>query len=84
MDDYLSDILLALSVIGAPIIFGTLLYYGMTISERRNHKAEDKQRTATAPEKPPAEREGRDRSRPVERAARPPPEPAKRRTGTDG
>ncbi|MBS0235264.1 MAG: hypothetical protein JSR99_17490 [Proteobacteria bacterium] len=84
MDDYLSDILLALSVIGAPIIFGTLLYYGTTISERRNHKVEEKQRTATAPEKPLAERERRERSRAAERPARPPPEPVKRRTGTDG
>ncbi|MBS0252937.1 MAG: hypothetical protein JSR78_17915 [Proteobacteria bacterium] len=38
MDGYLNDILLALSVIAAPIIFGLLLYYGLTINDRHHHE----------------------------------------------
>lgn len=37
MNQYLSELLLVLSFIGAPIILGALLFYGMTISERRHH-----------------------------------------------
>lgn len=37
MDGYLSDVLLALSVIAAPIIFCMLLYYGLTIKDRHHH-----------------------------------------------
>ena len=40
MGDYFTDILLVLSVIAAPIIFGVLLYYGITMKEHRHHEAE--------------------------------------------
>lgn len=36
MHEYVSEFLLVLSVIGTPIILGALLFYGMTMSERRN------------------------------------------------
>jgi len=38
VQEYLSEFLLVLSVIGAPIILGALLFYGMTLSERRRSK----------------------------------------------
>ncbi|SFV34548.1 hypothetical protein SAMN04488557_2359 [Hyphomicrobium facile] len=41
MDQYLNELLLLLSVIAAPIILGALLFYGMTISERRHHSGRD-------------------------------------------
>lgn len=34
MDGYVSDVLLALSVLAAPTIFCLLLYYGLTIKDR--------------------------------------------------
>lgn len=37
MDGYLNDILLALSVIAAPIIFGLLLYHGLAIKDHHHH-----------------------------------------------
>jgi len=33
VEEYVSEFLLVLSVIGAPIILGVLLFYGMTLSE---------------------------------------------------
>ncbi len=39
MSEYVLDILLILSQVGAPIIFGMLLFYGVTTSERRRHDA---------------------------------------------
>lgn len=42
MQEYLSEFLLVLSVIGAPIILGALLFYGMTLSERRHSKRTEK------------------------------------------
>ena len=41
VDQYLNELLLLLSVIGAPIILGALLFYGITISERRHHSERD-------------------------------------------
>ncbi|CAA2142079.1 hypothetical protein HYPP_03107 [Hyphomicrobium sp. ghe19] len=41
MDQYLNELLLLLSVIGAPIVLGALLFYGMTISERRHYSERD-------------------------------------------
>lgn len=43
MDGYLNDILLALSVIAAPIIFGVLLYYGLTDRHHHEDSGSDKQ-----------------------------------------
>lgn len=84
MNEYLNDILLILSAIAAPIILGFLLYYGMTISERRNHDDSGKRRTEAEPGKArPAPRERRARDGPNERSARPLEVP-KQRTGTSG
>lgn len=41
VDQYLNELLLLLSVIGAPIILGALLFYGITVSERRHHSERD-------------------------------------------
>lgn len=41
MDDYISELFLLLSVLGAPIILGALLFYGMTLSERAHQSAQD-------------------------------------------
>lgn len=38
MDGYVTDILLALSLVAAPVIFGLLLYYGLTIKDRHHHE----------------------------------------------
>ncbi len=84
MGEYLTDILLILSLIGAPIILGTLLYYGMTISERRHHGSGDKPQTDKTPEKAPAQREPGDKDKPVERSAGRPLDLAKQRTGMSG
>lgn len=81
--DYLDEVLLVLSVIGAPIILATLLYYGVTISERHNHNGADRTRGANAARKPPDERQSRDRDRSSERQRRPL-ELAKQRAGSDG
>lgn len=84
MNEYLNDILLILSVIAAPIILGVLLYYGMTISERRNHDDSEKRRTESGPAKArPAPRDRRAKEPPNERSARPLEVP-KQRTGTNG
>ena len=37
MNGYVRDVLLGVSLIGPPIIFGTLLYYGLTLKERHHH-----------------------------------------------
>lgn len=84
MNEYLSDILLILSVIAAPIILGVLLYYGMTISERRHHDDAGKKRAESGPAMArPAPRERRLKENPNERSARPI-EVTKQRTGTSG
>jgi hypothetical protein len=69
VDDYISDILLVLSVIGAPIVLGLLLFYGMTMTERRHHGADTEKRTEAARQKPyvPPEQDRRAK----EKAARP-------------
>lgn len=41
VDQYVNELLLLLSVIGAPIILGALLFYGITITERRHHSDRD-------------------------------------------
>lgn len=84
MNEYLNDILLTLSVIAAPIILGVLLYYGMTISERRNHEDGGKRGTEAGPGKrrsAPNEKRAKDSAN--ERPARSLEVP-KQRTGTSG
>ncbi len=85
MSEYLDDFLLVLSVIGAPIILGTLLFYGMMISERRNRDARDEERlnNATKGVYAAEERTRRVRERPVENSKRPL-DIIKRKTGTSG
>jgi hypothetical protein len=82
---YLDDFLLVLSVIGAPIILGTLLFYGMTISERRKRDARDEQLLNRETKRVYAEeeRERRVRERAVENSKRPL-DVIKRKTGTSG
>jgi hypothetical protein len=38
--DYVSDILLGLSLMGAPIVFGMLLFYGLSISDHHHHSGD--------------------------------------------
>lgn len=84
MNEYLNDILLILSVIASPIILGVLLYYGMTISKRRNHDDVGKKRTEAGPGRArPVPRERRAKGGPDEQSARPLEVP-KQRTGTSG
>jgi hypothetical protein len=45
VDGYPDDVLLVVSLIAAPIILCTLLYYGLTISHRRHHDADDEKRS---------------------------------------
>lgn len=85
MSGYLDDFLLVLSVIGAPIILGTLLFYGMTISERSKRDARDEQLLNSETKRVYAEeeRERRIRERTVENSRRPL-DVIKRKTGTSG
>ncbi len=85
MNGYLDDFLLVLSVIGAPIILGTLLFYGMTISERRKRDAYDEQvlDRATKAVYAAEERARRVKERAVENSRRPL-DVIKRKTGTSG
>jgi hypothetical protein len=85
VNGYLRDFLLLLSVIGAPIILGLLLFYGMTISERRRHNAENGRLAADATRSVYAaeERKRRAREKAVE-ASRRPLDVIKRKTGTSG
>jgi hypothetical protein len=41
VDQYLNELLLLLSVVGAPIILGALIFLGMTISGRRQCSERD-------------------------------------------
>jgi hypothetical protein len=81
---YLDDFLLVLSVIGAPIILGTLLFYGMTISERRNRDAREEEalKRATRGVYAAEERARRIRERAVETSRLP--LDVIKRTGTSG
>jgi hypothetical protein len=81
--EYIDDILLVLSVIGAPIVLGMLLFYGMTITERRHHDADAKKQTddATRDLYAAAERERRAKEKSVGRSDRPL-DLIKHRTGT--
>lgn len=36
MSDYVSDVLLVLSLVGAPIVLGMLLFHGLSISDHRH------------------------------------------------
>ncbi len=85
MNGYLDDFLLVLSVIGAPIILGTLLFYGMTISERRKRDAYDEQvlDRATKAVYAAEERARRVKERAVDNSRRPL-DVIKRKTGTSG
>jgi Flp pilus assembly protein TadB len=82
---YFSDFLLVLSVIGAPVILGTLLFYGMTTSERRHRTAEDERLVEKATKEIYAaeERSRRARERAAETSRRPL-DVVKRKTGTSG
>lgn len=55
MHEYVSEFLLVLSVIGTPIILGALLFYGMTISERRNSAKRRERRAEGYPKRSYAE-----------------------------
>jgi hypothetical protein len=85
VSEYLSDFLLLLSVIGAPIILGVLLFYGMTASERRRHNAENDWRAADATRKVygAEEQKRRAQEKAVETSRRPL-DSIKRKTGTSG
>ncbi|WP_045835460.1 hypothetical protein [Hyphomicrobium sp. 99] len=80
MQEYLSEFLLVLSVIGAPIVLGALLFYGMTLSERRRSERADRETKRVYAEE---ERSRRSKEREAERSPRAL-DILKRRTGMTG
>ncbi|MBN9246650.1 MAG: hypothetical protein J0I81_04235 [Hyphomicrobium sp.] len=84
MEEYVSEFLLVLSVIGAPIILGALLFYGMTLSERRHSKhTENSADRATKRVYAQEERLRRDKEQEAARSSRAL-DSLKRRTGMTG
>ncbi len=50
MSEYLNDFLLVISLMGAPIVLGKLLFYGLTINKHEKRDGEERP-IASAPPK---------------------------------